>query len=122
MDRSIVTYLMFGAFIVLLSFNFGQCTDQSNTESGHKKNSTGSRYCGNSLVRAMQLICDGYYAEPSLKRSLDTYETKYRLNRKYKIWKKKFNLKDTDLSKFRTFCFFFNFQKCSKFFFFFFLF
>ena len=86
--------------IILVYVTNCQC-DQSNsnsnesTGSSHKKNST--RYCGNKLVNAMRLICEDHYAEPTLKRSLD--EPKHRLNRKYKIWKRRFNLKDTDLSK-----------------------
>lgn len=111
MEQKVTGYLF--CAIILLCLSFERCRGDdasfSAQESGsHKKNSTGSRYCGNSLVRAMRLICDGFYAEPSLKRSLDysydSYDSgqpKRRINRKYKIWKRRFNLKDSDLSEYQ---------------------
>ena len=114
MEQKATAYLFCVIILLCLSFDCCRCEDAassfSSQESGsHKKNSTGSRYCGNSLVRAMRLICDGYYAEPSLKRSLDySYDSgqpsqpKRRINRKYKIWKRRFNLQDNDLSGYPT--------------------
>lgn len=98
-------YLACAIILLYVSLNCCQCDGQLSSNSPesnlHKKNLTGSRYCGNSLVRAMRLICDGFYAEPNLKRSLDEPNQINRLphNRRHKIWKKRFNVKDTDLSK-----------------------
>lgn len=99
MDK--LTYSVCAILMLFLMLNFCKCDDVSSVESSHKKNTTaGSRYCGGSLVRAMRLICEGFYAEPNLKRSLEYNEPKRRPNRRNKIWKKKFNMKDSDLSKY----------------------
>lgn len=55
----------------------------------------GNRYCGQNLVRALRLLCNGEYAEPSMKRSYSPLALRTP-NYAHLLWRQVFDVKDTD--------------------------
>lgn len=55
----------------------------------------GNRYCGQNLVRALRVICNGQYAEPSMKRSYSPLALRTP-NYAHLLWRQVFDVKDTD--------------------------